>query len=87
MNPNKCSLTITKLARLQKRIGEEGLQGRVNVAAFTYDPAFDRPARLHAYGADRGMSFDDRNRLLRTTGRSSRCSIGWISASATGRPP
>jgi protein SCO1/2 len=68
MNPNKCSLTITKLARLQKRIGEEGLQGQVNVAAFTYDPAFDLPARLHAYGGDRGMSFDDRNRLLRTTG-------------------
>jgi cytochrome oxidase Cu insertion factor (SCO1/SenC/PrrC family) len=68
MNPNKCSLTITKLARLQQRIGEEELQGHVNVAAFTYDPAFDLPARLHAYGADRGMSFDDRNRLLRTTG-------------------
>jgi cytochrome oxidase Cu insertion factor (SCO1/SenC/PrrC family) len=68
MNPNKCSLTITKLARLRKRIDEEGLQGRVNVAAFTYDPAFDQPGRLHAYGADRGMSYDDRTRLLRTTG-------------------
>ncbi len=68
MNPNKCSLTITKLARLQKRIDEEGLQGRVNVAAFSYDPAFDQPGRLRAYGADRGMSYDDRTRLLRTTG-------------------
>jgi protein SCO1/2 len=68
VNPNKCSLTITKLARLQKRIDAEGLQGRFNVAAVTYDPAFDLPGRLRCYGADRGMSFDDRNRLLRTTG-------------------
>jgi cytochrome oxidase Cu insertion factor (SCO1/SenC/PrrC family) len=68
MNPNKCSLTITKLARLQKRVDQEGLTGEVNVAAFSYDPAFDQPTRLRAYGADRGMSYDDRTRLLRTTG-------------------
>jgi cytochrome oxidase Cu insertion factor (SCO1/SenC/PrrC family) len=68
MNPTKCSLTITRLARLQKRIDEEGLRGEVNVAAFSYDPAFDQPGRLRAYGADRGMSYDDRTRLLRTTG-------------------
>jgi protein SCO1/2 len=68
MNPNKCSLTITKLARLQKRLEEEGLQDRFNVAAVTYDPAFDSPSRLHAYGADRGVAFGERNRLLRTTG-------------------
>jgi cytochrome oxidase Cu insertion factor (SCO1/SenC/PrrC family) len=68
MNPNKCSLTITKLARLQQRIRGEGLQDQFNVAAVSYDPAFDLPARLRLYGADRGMSFDDRSRLLRTTG-------------------
>jgi cytochrome oxidase Cu insertion factor (SCO1/SenC/PrrC family) len=68
MNPNKCSLTITKLARLQRRICEEGIYGQVNIAAITYDPEYDLPRRLRAYGADRGMSFDDRNRLLRTTG-------------------
>lgn len=68
MNPDKCSLTITKLARLQGRIREDGLHDRLNVAALTYDPAFDLPHRLLAYGADRGMTFDDRNRLLRTTG-------------------
>jgi protein SCO1/2 len=68
MNPNKCSLTITKLARLQKRFAKRALQGRFNVAAITYDPAFDSPSRLRAYGADRGLVFDDRNRLLRTTG-------------------
>lgn len=68
MNPNKCSLTITKLARLQRLIAAEGLQGRFNVAAVSYDPAFDLASRLRAYGEDRGMAFDDRNRLLRTTG-------------------
>jgi cytochrome oxidase Cu insertion factor (SCO1/SenC/PrrC family) len=68
MNPEKCSLTITQLARLQRRICEQQLHGRVNIAALTYDPAFDLPGRLHAYGTDRGMMFDQRNRMLRTTG-------------------
>jgi protein SCO1 len=68
MNPNKCSLTITKLGRLQRRIEEEGLRGRFNLTAITYDPAFDLPRQLRAYGLDRGMSFDERSRLLRTTG-------------------
>ena len=48
MNPEKCSLTITKLARMQKRIRDEGLHGRVNIGAFSYDPAFDLPRRLRA---------------------------------------
>jgi len=68
MNPNKCSLTITKLARLQRRVRDEGLHGHINIAAVTYDPAFDSPRRLHLYGANRGMVFDDRTRLMRTTG-------------------
>jgi cytochrome oxidase Cu insertion factor (SCO1/SenC/PrrC family) len=68
MNPTKCSLTITKLARLQQRLIAEGLQHRFGIAAVSYDPAFDRPARLRAYGEARGMAFDDRNKLLRTTG-------------------
>ena len=68
MNPNKCSLTITKLARLQRRLASEDLQGRFNIAAVSYDPAFDQPARLRGYGEGRGMTFDDRNKLLRTTG-------------------
>lgn len=68
MNPEKCSLTVAKLAHLQKRIGDEGLHGRVNIAAFSYDPAFDLPRRLRAYGSDRGMRFDAHNRMLRTTG-------------------
>jgi protein SCO1/2 len=68
MNPNKCSLTITKLARLQQLIAQAGLGGQINVAALSYDPAFDLPRRLHAYGAARGMVFNERTRLMRTTG-------------------
>jgi protein SCO1/2 len=66
MNPNKCSLNITKLGRLQRRLRDERVHDRVNLAAVTYDPAFDLPQRLRAYGAERGLAFDDRNRMLRT---------------------
>jgi cytochrome oxidase Cu insertion factor (SCO1/SenC/PrrC family) len=66
MNPNKCSLTVTRLARLQQRIRADRMQGRVNVAAISYDPAFDLPRRLHGYGLYRGMTFDAHNRILRS---------------------
>jgi cytochrome oxidase Cu insertion factor (SCO1/SenC/PrrC family) len=65
-NPGKCSLTVTRLARLARSCAAEGLEA--NVAGITYDPAFDRPARLRTYGADRGMAFSARCRLLRTLG-------------------
>lgn len=66
MNPAKCSLTVTRLARLAHLSAEKKLDA--NVAGITYDPAFDRPARLKTYGADRGMIFSPRCRLLRTVG-------------------
>jgi cytochrome oxidase Cu insertion factor (SCO1/SenC/PrrC family) len=65
-NPNKCSLTITKLARLQQAIREEQLVGQLKTAAITYDPEYDLPARLKAYGQNRGVLFSDSDRLLRT---------------------
>jgi protein SCO1/2 len=64
-NPNKCSLTITKLARLQKAIGEEQLEGLLRTAAITYDPEYDLPRRLKAYGENRGVTFSDDNRMFR----------------------
>jgi protein SCO1/2 len=67
MNPNKCSLTITRISRLQKLIETAGMSGRFNVAAVSYDPVFDLPDRLRLYGSARGMTFDAHNRLLRTT--------------------
>jgi cytochrome oxidase Cu insertion factor (SCO1/SenC/PrrC family) len=68
MNPEKCSLTITRLACLQHAISESDLRCRVNLAALTYDPAYDTPRRLQAYGRERGFRFDEHNRLMRTQG-------------------
>lgn len=65
-NPNKCSLTITKLGKLQHAIGEQGLEGQLKTAAITYDPEYDLPARLKAYGENRGVVFSDNHRFLRT---------------------
>ena len=65
-NPNKCSLTITKLAQLQHALREQGLRGRVQTAAITYDPDFDLPPRLSAYGRNRGVVFGGGDRFFRT---------------------
>ncbi|MEH0197433.1 SCO family protein [Caulobacter sp. CCNWLY153] len=68
MNPQKCSLTISRLAAVKARLRAAGLAERAVVAAFTYDPAYDTPRQLEAYGRDRGFPFDAHCRLLRTTG-------------------
>jgi protein SCO1/2 len=64
-NPLKCSLTVTKLARIQKLLEAQALAGRIHTAAITYDPAFDLPARLRVYGQDRGVRMDAHHRMLR----------------------
>ncbi len=64
-NPNKCSLTVTKLARLQRAIVDEELEGVLRTAAITYDPAYDLPARLREYGESRGVALSDDNRMFR----------------------
>jgi protein SCO1/2 len=66
-NPNKCSLTIARLAQLQALAAERGLRGAFRIAAITYDPAFDLPDRLRRYGADRGLVFDADTCCLRAT--------------------
>ncbi|MCA1646859.1 MAG: SCO family protein [Chloroflexi bacterium] len=65
-NPNKCSLTITKLARLQHELESADLAGSLKLAAISYDPGFDLPARLKAYGLNRGVAFGDNARFFRT---------------------
>lgn len=65
-NPNKCSLTITKLGRLQQAIMEDGLEGKLKTAAITYDPDYDLPARMRAYGNNRGVIFNEDHRFLRS---------------------
>lgn len=66
-NPLKCSLTITKLARIQQLLEIEGATGRINTAGITYDPGFDLPERIRNYGRHRGLRFAPRHRLLRAS--------------------
>jgi protein SCO1/2 len=65
-NPRKCSLTITKLARVQKMLADRGLEDRIRTAAITYDPRYDLPARLRGYAEDRGVRMDANHRMLRS---------------------
>ena len=65
-NPLKCSLTITKLARIQQQLEANGLGEDINIAGITYDPEFDLPERLRTYGEQRAVRFTPRHRLLRT---------------------
>ncbi len=64
-NPLKCSLTITKLAQVQKLLEARGLAGEIQTAAITYDPGFDLPDRLRSYGQARGARMDAHHRILR----------------------
>lgn len=66
-SPYKCSLTVTKLGRVQALLEERGLAERLRLAAITYDPDFDLPKRLETYGSDRSVSFGDDVRFFRTT--------------------
>jgi protein SCO1/2 len=73
-NPQKCSLTVTKLARVQQMLAEKALAGHVRTAAITYDPGFDVPVRLCGYGKSRGVRMDTHNKMLRATnGMSALC--------------
>jgi protein SCO1 len=62
-NPARCSLTITRLGHLQPALSGANLQARL--LAVTYDPAYDSPERLRAYGIARGFVPGGDARLLR----------------------
>lgn len=66
-NPRKCSLTVTKLARLQQLLESRGLADQIHTAAIIYDPAYDFPERIRGYGQHRGVRMNARHRMLRTT--------------------
>jgi protein SCO1/2 len=62
-NPYRCSATVARLAELRQRLGPRP----VTIAAVSYDPDFDSPARLRRYGVDRGIVFDDHTAFYRAT--------------------
>ena len=68
-NVRKCSLTITKIAALQRALAARGLDAQVRLGAMTYDPLFDSPARLRAYGRERGVTFGEDVRFFRAKER------------------
>jgi len=68
MNPNKCSRTISQLAEMQRVIRERAIGNPAMIAGITYDPEYDLPERLHRYGTDRRLAFDENCQLLRSTG-------------------
>src|SRR5215216_1391447 len=67
-NPLKCSLTVAKLARVQKLLQSKNLDTQIQTAAITYDPAFDLPGRIRRYAENRSVRLDAFHRMLRTTG-------------------
>lgn len=66
-NPLKCSLTVSKLAQVQKVLGERNLADEIQTAAITYDPDFDIPSRLESYALNRGVHLGSSHKMLRTT--------------------
>lgn len=68
-NPNKCSANVARWGEVQQRLKEESLADRVNLAAITYDPDFDTPARLRFYAEERGVTLNDRARMFRVPDR------------------
>lgn len=65
-NPDKCSLTMARLAHVQRRLVEQGRGDAVRITGITYDPAFDDAARLAAYAKVRGFEPQQGHLLLRT---------------------
>ena len=64
-NPAKCSATVTRLADLAERLPGALPDEVVGVVGISYDPGYDTPERLEAYGAARGLVFSDSARLFR----------------------
>jgi protein SCO1/2 len=64
-NPNKCSLTVTRLAALQRQLRQAAFGESVQLLGISYDSAYDSPALLKTFGAARGFRFGARDRFLR----------------------
>lgn len=60
MNPLKCSLTVSRLAKCAHA------EPRLGYVGMSYDPDYDTPYRLRVYGEDRGIPFSKDIRLVRS---------------------
>jgi protein SCO1/2 len=64
-NAAKCSLTVSRMAALQRTLRAQGLASRARLLAITYEPQFDTSERIHRFGSDRGFVFGDDGQALR----------------------
>jgi protein SCO1 len=66
-NPNKCSLTISKLAQLQQLIDESSVSvhSQIKIAAITYDSSYDTPDKIKNYAENRKFRFTDNYKCFR----------------------
>lgn len=64
-NPDKCSSSIERVARVQAALRERGLANQIGTLSVTYDPSFDGPTRLRGYAASRGVQFGPAHRVIR----------------------
>jgi len=64
-NVYRCSLTITRLGRLQKALKQAGSTQEVQVLAISFDPAFDFPFRMKAFAHHRGFQCNEQAMCLR----------------------
>jgi cytochrome oxidase Cu insertion factor (SCO1/SenC/PrrC family) len=65
MNPRKCAQTIYNLVDIHKGLLDAGLDGKIRVAAITYDPQRDTPAVLRQYGESKRVPFSADCKLMR----------------------
>lgn len=64
-NPLKCSLTITNLAAIQKKLMKEDWGNKVALSAISYDSFYDHPNKIKNYGESRGILFSEQMRMFR----------------------
>lgn len=66
-NPLKCSRTISLLGEQDRLLRAKGVSG-YRMIGISYEPEFDLPDRLKAYGVNRRLEFSEYCMLLRLTG-------------------
>lgn len=64
-NPLKCSLTITNLAAIQKKLMQEDWGSKVALSAISYDSFYDQHNRIKKYGESRGIIFNEQMSMFR----------------------
>ncbi|HSL81986.1 MAG TPA: SCO family protein, partial [Thermoanaerobaculia bacterium] len=56
-NPDKCPVTVARLAGLQRALDEAGLGAKVRLAAITLDPELDTPWEMKRFGESLGVRY------------------------------